>query len=131
MGRKLFGIDVQKEIASAMPKVDCPFVGTLVKTPEPTENPTELSGPGTPGTPVEYDVRGFVLEYALEEAQRSPGVLKGDKKILLIAKPLADAGVQPESEDVIVDADTGLEYTVVTAKTDAATAKWICQCRGR
>lgn len=138
MGVKLFGVDVQAEIAKAMPATSLPNF-TLTKTPLSTDDTNLLSGPGTAGTPVAYSVWGVVLDYRLEEMdtdsthqepEDAAGVIRGDKKILIVAKPLADAGVQPEPGDVITLA-SGLTYRVVSARTDAAEAKWICQCRGR
>jgi hypothetical protein len=129
MGRLIFGIDIQGEIANAVKPTDAlPFV--LRKYTLPAEDTNLLSGPGTVATPVDYLCHGFELDFTAKDMERSPGVERGDKKILLIAKPLADAGVRPETEDLIIDA-SGNEYTVITANTDTAIAKWVCQCRGR
>jgi hypothetical protein len=89
-----------------------------------------VQGPGDVEEPVDYPCHGFILEYSAKEMERSPGVIRGDVKILLIAKPLADAGVVPEAQDVLIDS-AGKHYTVITAKTDTAVAKWVCQSRGR
>lgn len=137
MGTKFFGIDIQAEIAKAIPRTAMPnFV--LTKKPLPTDDTELLSGPGTPGTPVDYPCHGAVLDFKLEEMdldstkgepEDAQGVVRGDKKILVIAKPLADAGVFPEPDDTITVG--AVAYRVVNARTDAATAKWICHCRGR
>lgn len=137
MADKFFGIDIQAEIAAAMTASDMPNF-TLTKIGIPTPGAV-LSGPGTPATPVAYSCWGAVLDYTVQEMdldatknepEDSPGVIQGDKKILIIAKPLADAGVTPEPGDVIT-LSSGKTYRVVDAKTDAATAKWICHTRGR
>lgn len=110
MGRKLFGVDIQSEVAKAMPKGSMP-VFYLKKGA------------------VSYESRGNMGMFSLEERDDDKSIQRGDQKIVLIAEPLDRAGVEPATHDIIVD-DAGKNYTVVKARTNSARATWICQCRG-
>jgi hypothetical protein len=124
---KIFGIDVQSEIASAITASDMPNF-LLRKKVVGLRDPVLLSGGTNNANPNDYACHGMVSDYSRDEMQESPLVQKGDKRVTVIAKPLDDAGVEPEIDDFLVD---GTEiYTIIDAKTNSARAVWILQCRG-
>lgn len=127
MGQLFWGVDIQAEIGEAASPADLPnFVLRKIGL---AADATLLSGPGTAATPVDYDVHGGVSEYMLSDMTDKTGIQKGDKKVLIIGKPLADAGIEPEPNDLIIDGEH--TYVIVKVRSDAAKAKWVCQCRGR
>lgn len=127
MGDLFFGVDIQAEMADAITPDDVPNF-TLRKRPQNAPNST-LSGAGTAATPVDYNVHGTITKYTVDEMRDLPGVVKGDKRVMIIAKPLADVGVEPSPNDeILIGSKT---WRIVSVDTDAAVAKYVCQVRGR
>lgn len=122
----LMGIDFAAEIAAAFGPSDL-LPATLRHRTTGTRTPGQLSG-GTNPTTTNYVTRGVVLEYSLHDLGVAPGVQSGDKKVMLIAKPLTDAGVEPRGDDSLTI--EGKTYSVVAVRRDPATATYVCQCRG-
>lgn len=126
MGELFFGIDIQKEVADAFPTTDTTSM-ILVKYTNGTPTPGRTAG-GTNATPTNYPCHGVVTEYDNDELLADKDVLATDKKVVIIGKDLADAGVKPESQDMIL---VGTEqYTVVNARAGGYQAAWFAQCRG-
>src|SRR3954463_6869904 len=98
MGTKIFGIDVQAEIASAITPNDLPNF-LLRKKVVGTRTSNNLSGGTNNTTPVDYKCHGALSEFTYEEKLEAPLIEVGDQKATIIAKPLADAGVEPEIDD--------------------------------
>lgn len=110
MGRTFFGVDIQQTFADAVPAGSLPGF-TLKKGAN------------------SYDCWGNMGEFSYDEMQQDRSIQKGDQKLVLVAKPLDDAGVEPKPMDAVTD-DTGKNYTIVSARTNSARAVWICVCRG-
>ena len=109
MGTKFFGVDIQAEIGAVM---------------APSEMPNfKLRKDG-----VDTDCHGWIKDYSVGEMLENPEIQQGDKKVLIIGKPLAAAGVEPAMDDFIVDGAS--IYTIVRARSNSSKATWICQCRG-
>lgn len=124
---RIFGIDIQAEIANAITSSDMPNF-LLRKKVIGVRDPTELSGGTNSATPDDYRCHGMITKYSFEDMQAAPGIQYGDKRVVLIAKPLADAGVVPEIDDFLVVGEEIL--TILSARTNSAEAVWILQCRG-
>jgi hypothetical protein len=123
----LWGVDIQVEIANAATASDLPnFV--LRKKPKGVRDPVNLAFGTNDGPPTNYKCWGVMSQYTAEEMAATAGVQRGDQKFTIIAKPLADAGVEPEDEDLIVDGTK--TYTIVRVRTNSAKAVYECQCRG-
>lgn len=128
MGKKFWGVDIQSEIAEAMPPADMlPLI--LTKRAVGIRSPSAQSAGTNPGPPRDYVCHGMIADYTVQQRIEDPLIQRGDKKIVIIAKPLADEGVRPDTNDVVTD-DDGQIYTVIRAMSNSAEAVWICQCRG-
>lgn len=123
----LWGVDIQAEIGSAATASDLPNF-KLRKKAKGTRTGGSLAFGTNDGPPLEYNCHGVMSQYTAEEMQATSGVQKGDQKFTIIAKPLADVGVEPEDEDLIVDGSK--TYTIVRVRTNSAKAVYECQCRG-
>lgn len=111
MGRTFFGVDIQHELASVMAPGTMPAF-TLVKGAN------------------SYETRGNMGQFSYDEMEKDRSIQKGDQKVVLVAEPLDQVGVEPKPiTDYLLD-DAGKRYTIVSARTNSARAVWICQCRG-
>lgn len=126
MADKFFGIDIQAEVASAMPASDLPNY-ILTKRAIGVRLPDRPTAGTNPTSPVTYPVWGARTVFSLDDAVGAQQVQLGDLKFILIAKPLADLGVEVALADTITEGTK--VYTVVSARMDAASSVWICQCR--
>lgn len=127
MANKFWGVDIQAEIAGAATPSDLPNF-YLQKRASGIRDPLSLAGGTNDGPPVNYACHGMITDYSSDEMRELPLVQKGDKRIMLIAKPLADLGVLPEPEDLIISG--ARTYTVIDVSGNSAEAVWLCQCRG-
>lgn len=127
MGKKFFGIDIQSTIASAMTASDLPNF-TFTKIGPSTRDPARPTAGLSPTTLATVPCWGVVSDFTLDDQIGTEQVQMGDKKIVLIAKPLADANVIPGMGDTITD-DSQV-YRVIAVMRDGATAAYTCQCRG-
>lgn len=128
MGQKFFGVDIQKEVAKAMPASALPnFVFT--KHPLGTRNNALLTGGSNIGSvPITVGVWGAIADFNEQDITDGGEIQKGDIMIVIIAKPLEDLGLKIELSDTITDGI--LIYDVVKARQDGARATWRCRCRG-
>lgn len=125
---KLFGVDIQKIVSDAIPSgpKGLPSV-TLRKLTNSVRDPSNLSA-GPVITYEEYVTRGVATTYTLREANDAPGVQVGDKKIVVIARPLDKLGVVPSKQDeIIVQGET---LTIVWVMRDPAVATYVIAARG-
>lgn len=128
MGVKLFGVDVAKEVAKAMPSGNRGLPpATLRKYIAGAINPSNITA-GPAYTTTDYATRGFASPFTIKEIDGTL-VQRGDKKVLLIGEPLFKANVQPAPDDRVI---LGGETLVVVAiiDRDPAFATWVLQCRG-
>lgn len=134
MGIPLFGVDIAKIVATAMPKGALPDA-ILRKTSDGTTDPANLTASPTVVT-TDYATRGFSSDFAVSEVAAvgvatGVQVARGDRKILLLGEPLYAAGdVRPTVDDfVILGGETLLVVGVIGR--DPASATWQLQCRGQ
>jgi hypothetical protein len=127
MGIKIFGVDIQKVVAQAIPPGALPAM-TLRKMTPGVRNPLSLAA-GTNPTFADYATRGITSELMQSEIDDAAGIKKGMKKVLLIAEPLATAGVEPAKDDIVVT-DEGELVVAAILERDPATAAWVLACRG-
>lgn len=126
MGTLIFGIDIQAEVADAIPSSEMPPV-TLLKTTILTTYSRGLTyGPDT--TVASYVTWGIEADYVLKAMKKATNVQEGDKGVMMIGKALEDAGVEPTTNDqVIIDGKT---YDIIQVDRDPAKAQYLCRCRG-
>jgi len=128
VGVKLFGVDVAKVVAQAMPAGNKGLpAATLRKFTAGATDPNNLTA-GPTYTSADYATRGFAQAFRLDQVDGRT-VLMGDKKVLLLGEPLFKANVQPAPNDrVIVGGETLVVIRVLDR--DPASATWSLQCRG-
>lgn len=126
MGLKLFGVDVAQVVADAMPASSMPSSFILRKIPTEANTAGSLTGENLT-TPVDYNCHGAIVDYTQSEFEESQQIKRSDRKIVIIALPLTNAGVAPEKDDRIVDGSR--VYVVIHVRSDAMVAHYECQCR--
>ena len=122
MGIKLFGVDIAKEVANAIPSSAMP-VAVLRKIAQGALTAGQL----TRG--------GICVDFSKRKHPSASNVQVGDKEVLLLAEPLN--GVEPAKDDqvdvieVLNGTSTTRSMTIVQVLIrDPAAATWILQCRG-
>ena len=133
MGIKLFGVDIAKEVANAIPSSAMP-VAVLRKIAQGALTAGQLTRGGTQ-TPTTYSTRGICVDFSKRKHPSASNVQVGDKEVLLLAEPLN--GVEPAKDDqvdvieVLNGTSTTRSMTIVQVLIrDPAAATWILQCRG-
>lgn len=121
---KLFGVDIAKELAKAIKPTDVSPI-TLRKYATAVRTPGNLSG-GLNRTLTTYATRGVMTDYSAREIATAPQIEAGDKRVLMLAEPLA--GVVPHVGDEITI--EGVTLRIVNVVRDPAVATYECQCRG-
>lgn len=124
---KFFGVDIQAEISKAIGPADLPPI-TLRKWTVGTRNPVDLNS-GTNPISVDYVTRGIVSAYTTRDIADTGTIQAGDKKVMMIAKPFADAGIVPDLGDEVIAEGVTLRIVAPVVR-DPATATYECQCRG-
>jgi len=125
---KLFGVDIQAELANAIPSGDAGFPAiTLTHSTPGTRTPGVPDG-GTNPVVDSYTTRGIIAEYKKMFANGPDKWVMTTHMILLIAKPLADLGVKPQMGDRLTQ--NGVTYVIVRETGDPAEAQWTCYCVG-
>lgn len=125
MGKKFWGVDIQKEIGDAIKQTDMPNF-LFVSRGAVTEN-SVLSGPGDRATDVQFTVWGGFAQFSDMELRELPNNVTGFRKIALIGAAFAAAGVKPKALDRVVDTDR--TYTVTRVLTTSAEASWMLALR--
>lgn len=128
MGQLFFGVDIQAVVADAIGPSDLPPI-TLRKRSSANPTTPPLSGPPVITT-TDYLTRGVVEKMKRRSADGAQLVSTGDQKVILIAKPLADAGVVPDVDDEIVTTTDGTLRITEVLDRDPAVAHYAVMCRG-
>jgi hypothetical protein len=127
MGKKLFGIDVQKLVADAFkPKDTQKFI--LRKKSYAGYDPANPTS-GRVETQVDYPCNGMVTSYSRFIFAQDDLIEDGDMRAVVVGRPLALQGVEPTKDDLFVD-DEGTVYTIVKSDTTGLRATYILQIRG-
>lgn len=120
---KIFGVDIQAEIATAIGPSDVP-VAVLIKMNQTSRS---SSTGGTRPSPTSYPCRGLFSSESVESIFGTTNVLGGDRVATLIAQPLASAGVRPSTNDrLTLD---GITVEIVDVKYSTAEAVYLLHCR--
>lgn len=125
---KLFGVDIQAELASAIPSGDAGFPSITLTHSTPGTRTVGVPDGGTNPVVESYTTRGIIAEYEKLFATGPDKWVKTTHMIMLVAKPLADLGVQPQMGDRLTQ--DGKTYVIVRLTGDPAEAQWTCYCMG-
>jgi hypothetical protein len=125
---RIFGLDIARIVSQAIPPSAVPSM-VLRQWTAGTRTTGHVAA-GTQPTSQDYACRGIFDSYVRRPMMDADQVQVGDKKFLIIAQPLNDAGVIPEVDDEIVDAQ-GASYRVVyVPERDPASATYEVFARG-
>lgn len=123
---KLFGVDIQGIIATAIPKGMMPEITLTVHTAG-TPTPGNLIG-GVHPVANSYKTRGMTERFR-KKFQNGPNTwVESTHRVMLIAKPLADLGIEPQAENTLTTPDGTM--TILSVERDPAAATYSCYCRG-
>lgn len=120
---KLFGVDIEKLINDNLGDQLTPV--TLTKVAAGSRTPGSLTG-GVNPTISTVSTSGIIDDYSEYQVDGTI-VVRGDRRLLLIGKPLTDAGVVPAPNDRATI--EGTEYNIVNVQRDPAAATYTCQVR--
>ena len=118
---KLFGVDIAKEIASAMGP------GLLPATLITVASITPSSGTLTEGSTSEKksSCRGVIEDYSNSQIDGTI-VLRGDRKVLLLGGTLPNNVVPDVNDNLEIE---GKRFTIIRVQRDPAAASYECQVR--
>jgi len=125
---KLFGVDIQAEMASAMPASDLTSM-VLTKYTNGTPDPLHLTN-GMAPTTTAYTCHGIPPMVKMKRlGDDKPNVHVGGGTLRIVGKSLADQGVAPEKGDLI-QVDGAITYTIEAVEWDGYKAMFACRVRG-
>ena len=120
---KLLDGKLAKQVSKAVIKAGLTKAATLTKFTPGTR--TTASG-GTHPTSIAYAARGFLEDYGPELIDGTL-ITAQDVKISLLGASIAGGVVPVANDQIAIESKT---YTIIRAERDAASAMYLCQCRG-
>jgi hypothetical protein len=118
----LFGVDIAGKIARSLgPKL---LPATLIKVIPGSRARANLAG-GVHATTTEHTARGVVETYQAAQVDGAM-ILRGDRRVLLLAGTIADGEVPAPGDRIEIEGGT---YSVVGVERDPAGAQYSCHVR--